>query len=300
MSKEYVGGVGLDSFMGKEVGRELYKYKLVFQGIVVQREGATELSLIPPGDRVVLSKPGRDYCRWHSGSLFAKDNPLDRKYCVKESLGRLGFCSDHAESLRGLYNACFSSEGLESIRKCWVLDNKIGDQLEYAVYLLAYSGDGFKVGSTRSWRLFERIAEQPHVVATLLYVSRSAYETRSVETRAGKIAGLTERPRRSLYETLSTPLHNTVYRLTNIRDRVRRVLKLNYVGDDIVFRIEPGLSLDYYVKSREVGVSELYDRELEVIDYYDGYLLVSDMYSNNYYVFKANDILHRDALKTKS
>ncbi len=298
-SREYISRGGLDSFLGTSIGKEITRYTLKFYGILVQEEGYGELHLIGSGEKILFTKPLNNYCRWHNASLLEKDNPLERKYCLRKPVTGLGYCSEHKDSLRALYNHCFGSAGLDSMRSCWILDERLGEKLEYAVYLLAYSGSGFKVGSTRSWRIYHRIAEQPHVIATILYRSRSAVKTRDIEVKAGRIEGLTEKPHRTLRSALNTPIPSTINKLEKMRHKVAKVLGINDLGET-VFRIEPGLDLSYYIRGRETIYEYLLDKVLELIDYYAGYLLVSELNTNTYYLVRINKILHTNALKTVS
>ena len=298
LSKEYVGKGGLDSFLGSSLAREIIRYKMRFYGIIVQEEGSSSLHLISPGEKIVLMRNGLSYCRWHDGPLEERDNPLDRKYSVRRAETRTGFCNQHRDTLRAYYSMCFESMSIESLlRYCWMLDEKAGDKIEYAVYLLAYGVNGFKVGSTRYWRIVDRIAEQPHVLATILYRFNKAVKTRETESSIGKIEGLTEVPRRTLRVSLNTPVSSVVYKIDRYREKIERVIGVKTI-DYTPFRVEPGVDITYYVKAREVKIDDLVDKHLELIDYYSGYLLVSDINTNTYYIVKGNRLLHKNVLKT--
>lgn len=298
ISREYISRGSLDSFLGGDVKKEIIKYRVKFHGIVAQEEGSTYLHVIGSGEKIVLLKPTKIYCRWHSGSLIERDNPIERRYCVRESITRTGYCMEHKDSLRAVYSLCFESSGIDSLRNCWILDGRLKDKVNYTVYLLAYSSNGFKVGVTRDWRLYNRIAEQPHVVATTLYTSNSAVKARDVEIRAGRLEGLTEKPHRVLRETLNTPIFSTINRLEKIRDKVLKLLRIKESNiDNSIFRVEPGLEIEYYIRAREVDYELLFDKTLEIIDYYAGYLLLSDIDSNTYYLVKGGKILHTNSFK---
>ncbi len=296
LSKEYIGKGGLDVFLGSKYAREIIRYKIRFYGIVAQEEGNTTLHLISPGETIYFLRENTQYCRWHNGPLEGRDDPLERRYCVREASTRTGFCMQHKDSLRAYYSLCFESMGIEGLRYCWLLDEKIGDRIEYAVYLLSYSVNGLKVGSTRYWRVVDRIAEQPHVLATVLYRFKNAVKTREIESSIGRLNGLTEVPRRTLRESLNTPVSTVVHRMDRIRERIEKVVKIKS-EDNIPFRVEPGTDITYYVKAREANIENLLEKPLEIIDYYSGYLLLSEKNTNTYYIVKANKILHKNILK---
>ncbi|RLG81113.1 MAG: DUF2797 domain-containing protein [Thermoprotei archaeon] len=299
-SKEYVGYGGLDQFIGTVHAREVIRYRTRFQGIVSQEEGDRELHVITPGEKIAFTKPTQEYCRWHSGDLENGVDPVRRAYCLGKATSKLGYCAKHRQSLKAIYSKCFELAGIESIRNCQILDEKAGDKIEYAVYILAYSSSGLKVGATRYWRLIYRIAEQPHVLATMVYKSKSAIKTRELEVRIGKLSGLTEKPKRSLNEALSTPLVTVVYRIEKIRDKIAKAFAIRNIGENPIFRVEPGIEVVPYIRAKEKGVRELEGLRLEVIDYYSGYLLLSYPNNNNYYIVRGNELLHRNVLKTIS
>ncbi len=297
-SREYIKPAGIDAFLSSKntISEVIERYKLVFHGLLLQEEGTTTLHLVTSGEEIILVKSYTEYCRWHNGPLEERDNPLEREYCIREAVGELGYCNVHRNSLRAIYTKCFGSGGLNSIRNCWILDEKLRGKVEYVVYMLAYSMNKFKVGSTRLWRIYERIGEQPHVVATILYKSNSAVKTREVEVKAGKLEGLTEHPRRKLHETLSTPIPPTITRFKKIVEKTRRILGLRDT-DYKVFRVEPSRGIEYFYKAREVTLENLYSKPLILLDYYAGYMLVEERSSNTRYLVKTNKILHTSSIK---
>lgn len=296
-SREYVGYGGLERFLGSSREAEISRYRVKFKGIIVQEEGGSELHVIGSGDKIVLVGGGKNYCRWHSGDIAEQDNPLRREYCRREAVTALGYCNEHRDSLRAIYSKCFESSGVESLRNCWILDEKTRGKIEYALYLLAYSSTGIKVGATRYWRILNRIAEQPHVLATVLYKSDSAVKTRELEMRIGRLEGFTEIPHRSLREAIATPISTTIYKIVRQRDKIERVLRIRVLNHEI-FRIDPGVDPAIYVKAQETRLENLSDKVLEVIDYYTGYLLLSDTTTNTYYILKTGRILHKNSVKS--
>ncbi len=297
-SKEYIRSGGIDAFLGNALRKTIERYKLVFYGIVAQDEATGELHLIGPDEKIVLVKAYEEYCHWHNGPLGERDNPLQRTYCLSQATTELGYCSRHKTSIRAIYSKCFSSAGLESLRSCWMLDEKLGESIEYAVYLLAYGHNKYKVGSTRKWRIHDRIAEQPHVAAAILYESRSAVKTRDVEIRAGRLSGLTERPRRRLVDVVSTPLAQAVLGLEKTVEKARRVLGITDMHETRIFRVEPVNGYESIIRVKETGFNELVGKPLVIRDYYAGFLILEEPNTNTRYALKGTQILHTNCLKT--
>jgi hypothetical protein len=300
-SRENIRSGGLDLFFssGGGFGLMIEKYKLIYHGLLVQEEGTTILHLIPPGDKIVFVKGYEEYCRWHNGPLEKRDNPFEREYCTREATSELGYCNVHRNSLRAIYTKCFGSSGLDSLRSCWILDEKLKDGVEYVVYMLAYSTNKFKVGSTRMWRLHDRIGEQPHVVATILYRSRSAVKTREIEIKAGRIEGLTEHPRRKLADTISTPIPPTTLRLKRVLEKTARILGLKN-PESKFFRVEPAHGVEEFYRANEVKLDNLLGKPLILKDYYAGYMLLEEPNTNTRYLVKGNSILHVNSVKLVS
>lgn len=296
-SKEHVKTYGLDAFIGLKQTKELVRYKLVFYGIIVQEEGAHTLHLIPPGDKIIFIQSYTEHCRWHSGPLDKRDNPLAREYCIREAVSELGYCSQHRSSDRAIYSRCFSSAGLESLRNCWMLDEKYRGKISYTVYLLAYNHNKFKVGSTRTWRLTDRVAEQPHIAATVLYQSNSAVKTRNIEIKAGKLEGLTEKPHRKLKETIKTPIPPAILKLEKVLERTQRILGIKQEEQPLIFRVEPSTDITEYLKAKETALKQIIGKQLILQDYYAGHLLLEETNTNTRYLIKANQILHSPSLK---
>lgn len=268
----------------------------MFHGIILQETGSKELHLIGIGDKIILQTGYREYCHWHNGPLNRRDNPLKRDYCLKEAFTELGYCLEHKNSLRAIYTKCFSTAGLESIKNCWKLDGFFKDKLSYIVYLLVYGHNKFKVGITREWRLYDRVGEQPHIVATILYRTNSAVKARDVEIKTGKIERLTERPRRALKEIIRSPIGQHALRLNKIRERLARILKLD-IEDSFLFRVEPVDPIEEYIRAKEVSYESIAGKHLEILGYYAGYLLLAGINTNDKYVIKVGQTMHRDTIK---
>lgn len=296
-SREYLKGSGLEPFLPTVQQTLLEKYRSSTIGIIAQEDGWSTVQLLNVGEYLLFTRTGEEVCRWHSGPIHERDDPLRREYCVKKAVTTLGYCNEHRESIRAIYSYCFESSGPSSLIKCKTLDEKMKNHIEYIVYLLSYTLDGFKVGSTRRWRFLLRLSEQPHVAATVLYVSNSAFKTREVEVNAGRIEGLSEKPHRDVYKTMTTPIINAVHKLTRVRGKVVEKLRLHGV-ENLFIRVEPSLGLENYYRARQRSLEQLVDKRLEFIDYFYGYLLLSDLDVNETYLLKASEILGKNVLKT--
>ncbi|GEM_PF-727857 len=297
-SKTHVKKAGLDSFFNKDTEPiEILRYKVFLNGIILQETGTTNLHIAGVNDKIIISRGFNEYCHWHNGPLDRRDNPLERTYCIKQPVSELGFCREHLHSDRAIYIRCFGTAGLESMRNCIVLDKKYGEKIEYVVYLLSYGQDSVKVGTTRSFRVYERIAEQPHVVATLLTRTKSAYRARDIEVRAGKLPWLTERPRRSIKNVISKPVQPALYRLKSFREKTLRALNISIEQEPIYFQVVPVDDMSYYMKAKETRLQDMDGKELEILGFWGGYLLVSETSTNNYYLIRSKELLHKDTVK---
>jgi len=296
-NRDSVKSIGLNQFFNKVDVKDIVRYKSIFRGIVVQEVGGRDLYLVKPGDKIVLLNNQIEYCRHHNTPLNQKDDPLKRNYCVKPADTKLGFCNQHRESMRAYYSLCFESFSIDNINYCQMLDELSHYSIEYSIYLLSYGVDGFKVGSTRSFRLLERIAEQPHVLATWIYSFNSAVKAREIESKIGRIEGLHEIPRREFKKVLNTPVNSVVYRFDKFKEKIEKAIGLNILENPLI-RIESTIESTLYLKAIETSVDQVLDKILEVVDFYQGYLLLSDIRSNTYYVVKASKLLNRDVLKT--
>lgn len=189
------GSTGLMAFMGGGEEVALETYRLVFRGLIAQDLESGILRVLNPGSRFRAAAL-EPRCRWHSGPLDRRDNPLARTYCLaRVPEDSLGYCRVHRGSLRAIYEECFGgNRGLDACRR---LDEELGGSISYTVYLTVHSGARVKVGVTRSFRLLDRLAEQPHDVATILLETASAVEARTAERRVSGLPGFSDKgPRR--------------------------------------------------------------------------------------------------------
>lgn len=152
--------------------------------LVVQPLGYADVIGVDAGDVSIAPLPWSSYCRWHDGPLDRRGDPESRIYC--EALSD-GYCRQHKRSQRAVYEACVSQSGSRSLEACRLLDRTV--KAEYSLYLVQLGGR-VKVGITRSWRLLDRVAEQPHSLATEIAVFDSAYEARmaEIELSSGGVA----------------------------------------------------------------------------------------------------------------
>lgn len=295
-SREYLESPSLERFLPTLERIPLERYRASTIGIVVQEDGWSTVQLVNVGEYVLFTKSGETLCRWHTGPIHEKDDPLKREYCVKKAVTTLGYCNEHRESVMAIYSYCFESSSQLCLTKCRELDEKLKNKVEYVTYLLTYSLDGFKVGSTRRWRFHIRLSEQPHVAAIAIQYSGSAYRARELEIKIGKLEGLSEKPHRDIHKTIVTPIANAVYKLAKIRDKV--VEKLGLTSDEKFFiRVEPGLGLQYFYRAKQSSLEQLVDKKLEFIDYFYGYLLLGDPNTNDTYLLKIGEILGKNLLK---
>lgn len=144
-------------------------------------------------DLRIAGAPYTSYCRWHNGPLSMPDKPWERIYCNVPSDS---YCKQHKRSLRHLYELCSTLHGPKGLEACKAVDRI--ERAEYAVYLTDWGGGKPKVGMTRLFRLYERIAEQAHITATLLAITDSAYKARSLEMLISKSGLAQEQKRQSL------------------------------------------------------------------------------------------------------
>ena len=181
---------------------EVEEYTVDLDSLIIQPPGLPDVGRYN-GPLQVAPRPWRRYCKWHNGPLDARDEPWRRIYCTAQVNGRYEFCRQHRRSDRFLYNLCMSLRGTQALEACRELDKRL--RAEYAVYLLAQQGGHVKVGTTRLFRVLERIAEQPHAAATVISVYDSALEARRAEIAVSKAGIASEHRPRSRRARLPAP-----------------------------------------------------------------------------------------------
>jgi len=173
---------GLEAFLGEPGGTvDLEIYDIVFEGLVVQDPGEGGVYLVESGGRVRLTVSGRAYCRWHTGSLDRRDNVLERRYCNVTADTKGGYCLKHSRTYRALYDRCVGTGGEYALEACRKVEEKI--KIPMGLYLVDRGLEKYKTGVSRSWRLEDRIAEQPHVVASILARGLGLVESRELEMK---------------------------------------------------------------------------------------------------------------------
>ena len=280
----------LFSFMGSHRLYNVREYEVIFKGLIAQ-EPDGEILLVKPGTAIRLVE-GQEYCKWHNGPIDRKDNPLERKYCINPSRSSLGYCLKHLRSDRALYDRCVSGMGNEALEACRIIDRKYPD-LEHAVYLIVLPTGKVKVGITRRFRIYERIAEQQHLLATQLTVTRSVLEARRIELKISSETKAVDKGLRGLMGRTSITIEQAYNILENMINNIRKNFNLvSSPGDHVeFFRIAPSKHL---VQSEELRTPSKTE-ELFLRDYWGGYLFLEDS-SGKIYAIKTTRILHKKLL----
>lgn len=173
------------------------------------------------------------YCKWHNGPLDRGDEPWKRMYCTVRVDEAHEYCRQHRRSERSLYDVCMGLRGESALEACKRLDQAV--KAEYVVYLLVQQGGHVKVGSTRAWRVLERVAEQPHAAATVLAVFDSAYKARRAEMKVSS-SGIAGEHRPRAYGRLPPP-GSAAAALTRAAEEASKLLGVEWSGK--ILRIPP-------------------------------------------------------------
>lgn len=169
----------LHTIFGRERSYRVESFSITLKGLVVNRPPTPDAEIIGYGASIeVVHHPWMEYCRWHSGPLDQADDLASRLYCTSAARG---FCRQHKRSPRALYEECFGGGGERGLWACRALDDIV--KTEYTVYLTVFPSPSkpVKVGVTRRFRLLDRLAEQPHIAATIVATVDSAYRARRIE-----------------------------------------------------------------------------------------------------------------------
>jgi len=250
-------------------------YTVRLNSFIVQHPSTTD-PLRYHGPFRILYSPWTPYCRWHSGPLDSKDRPWERIYCnVKAD----GYCKQHRRSDRYLYDMCMSLKGERALEACKVLDRRI--KSEYVVYILDSGGKKPKVGSTRLFRVYERVAEQNHLVATILGIYDSVREARAAEMKISSLGFATEHQRR-VKSRLSRA--QAASRLVEIAEKVSQILGQEWRGK--LFEIKPSVEIPPLLKHEKLVNEKLYP-----IAYWGGLLIVRTSKGN--YSIEERPMLHK-------
>ncbi len=254
-------------------------YKVVFDSLILQHPSSTD-PLRYKGPFRILQVPWISYCKWHSGSLDSRDRPWERIYC---NLRAEGYCRQHRKSDRYLYDMCMSLKGERALEACKILDRRI--KTEYAVYMLDSGGKKPKVGSTRAFRLFERIAEQSHLVATLLAIYESAREARSAEMKISTLGFAMEHQRRGRARLSRA---QAASRLSGIAEKVSHILGQEWDGK--LFMIRPSYEVPPILKYDKLVGQKLYP-----VDYWGGLIIIKSLRGK--FSIEERPLLHKLSFK---
>ncbi len=257
-------------------------YIIKLDSFIVQHPSTTD-PLKYNGPFRILPHPWVSYCRWHSGPLDSRDKPWERIYCnVKAD----GYCRQHRKSDRYLYDMCMSLKGERALEACKILDRRV--KAEYAVYMLDSGGKRPKVGSTRLFRVYERVAEQNHLVATILGIYDSAREARAAEMKISSLGFATEHQRR-VKSKLSRA--QAASRLVEVAEKVSHILGQEWKGK--LFAIKPSVEIPPLLKHEKLLNEELYP-----IAYWGGLLIVRTSKGN--YSIEERPMLHKLSMEISS
>ena len=249
--------------LGEEKHVEIYEVQLEY--LLLQDPRTVEVfPLTPGGDRKIeiLDPPYTEYCRWHNGPLDAPDNPLKRIYC---NMPARDYCRQHSRTPRSIYEKCVTLRGGKGLAYCGMLDRIV--KSEYTVYLTDFGGSKPKVGMTRRFRYLERIAEQPHITATVLAVTDSAVEARKLEMEISSL-GLAQETRRAQLRFSVRSLGESAARLEAWARRISSKVGLGWDGP--ILSVRPPQDIGSY---REPGRGAT-PSMLWVEGYWGGYLLL--------------------------
>ena len=235
--------------------------------------------------RLGLKGIGKQLCRYHEGSNAEIEKQW---YCNRPAVSPNGFCSEHQRSPLAYYEKCVAGNW----GACYTVDRLWAGE-KYAVYLLAFGNNTFKAGMTRAWRIYTRVAEQPHTVACIVNVYDSVVSARQTERKLGKMVKVSEGMGVKRETRLALSLEKIANRMA-LEEEARRLASLAArVAEEEnaeLFSILPRHP-ELFANAKLVGFSDLVGRPLEIIDYWGGYLLVKS--NNKYYLVEKKNILHR-------
>jgi len=283
LSYKSVEPLGEDKLEVRSIsGFETFKirlFKVELDSLILQHPSSTD-TIRYRGPMRILPRPWVSYCKWHSGPLDSRDKPWERIYC---NVRAEGYCRQHRRSDRYLYDMCMGLKGKRALEACRILDKRV--RTEYALYLLDSGGSKPKVGVTRTFRLYERIAEQNHVVATLLAVYERAEEARRAEMKISELGFATEhqRGRRS-----KLGRGHAALRLAETAEKVSKFLGHEWSG--MLFTIVHEEPLP-----KRVDLNKAIGEEFYPVGYWGGLILVRGR--EGVYSLEERPMLHRLAVE---
>jgi len=267
---------------GEESWR-ITEYIVALDSLIVQRPEGPDAYRYEGQSITIAPQPHRQFCRWHNGPLWEKDEPWKRLYCVVESDS---YCRQHKRSLRALYELCLSSNSEKTLPVCKKID-EVG-RTSYTVYLTDAGAGRVKVGVTRSFRLLERLAEQAHNVATPLYTTDSVYEARRIELTISKKKLASQVKAR---RPVRVPLAEAASRLSSTAERIARELGISWEGR--LIRVVSPVS-NYIFHSKPAKASALEGATVGITGYWGGYIVAES--NGIVYVVNTRELMHRDSI----
>ncbi|MEB3825637.1 MAG: hypothetical protein LRS47_03100 [Desulfurococcales archaeon] len=262
-------------------------YSTMLEGLIVQDTGEENVYLIPAGSKIRISPDERLYCRWHNGPLDRRDNVLERRYCSVTADTKQGYCIKHARTYRALYERCVSTSGDYSLEACRRVEEKMS--IPMGVYIVDRGLEKFKTGVSRSWRLEDRVSEQPHIVAAIIVRGIGLLEARETEIKLAQnpyIQQLTKRV--NPVELIKTSVDKRAPLLASL------VKSLNLKTRPEYLSVHPA-DVNAWMSSSHLkepwGVYTLYDS-------WGGYLLLEA--DNKYYWTSFRQIQHRNTVEQLS
>ena len=260
---------------------KVYEARLDY--LLVQPEGYSDVFPYR-GPLRVAPGPWNTYCQWHDGPLDEADDPTKRLYCTVQAEG---FCSKHRRSDRAIYTLCLDSRSAMALEACKRIDESFRG--EYVVYMLDFGSDKPKVGTTRKFRLLERIAEQPHIVATVLVETDSLYEARKAELELSRQGVGVESWRHKW--VLGLDLYFSAMRLSEAAEKASKLLGRSW--DGTLFTVTANVPQRPLVTEPET----LAGREFEILGAWGGFLVVPG--PKQPLALKYSQLMHRDSLVVK-
>jgi hypothetical protein len=276
---------GLEAYLGASIGTvDLEVYNIEFKGIVAQNPGEENVYLVEAGAKVRIEPRGRLYCRWHTGPLDRRDNVLERRYCSLTSDTKSGYCLKHSRTYRALYDRCVGTSGEYALEACRKVEERI--KVPMGTYILDRGLDKYKAGVSRSWRLEDRIAEQPHVVASIVARGLGLVESRELELKLSQHHHIQQLTKRT--DPRSVLTHNPEKRLPLLYNVVRS-LGLTVKPEFLTVRPrDEGLWINASLIKEAEGIYTL-------ADYWGGYLLLEHN-NGSYGIISFKSIQHSDTL----
>jgi hypothetical protein len=259
-------------------------YRITDYRLILQVPDQIEVFALPQGSLLQMSEGlWKTYCRWHSGPLDMPDNPLERIYC---NIPAEDYCNQHRRSPRAYYDRCVTLRGEKGLYYCSVLDRQMRG--EYIVYLTDFGGDKPKVGITRKFRAIERIAEQPHITATILAVTDSAVKARRLEMEISASGLAQEIHRKEMFRHRS--IGESASRLSFWAERIAHKLGLDWEGK-LLAVLPPEYASQHVFTRRPEAVKERF----RVTGFWGGYLYLETVDERKIAV-NHRQLQHRDSL----